>query len=97
VPVTEMASLTEADYQLIAIKQVCQPKEPMPALTLRENRCLKFFALDCLAVKQIADKMAITDRAVRSILETLRFKFACDTNTAIIAKYYRSGWHHQRT
>lgn len=96
IPGNKIVSLTEADYQLIAIKAPLQQKEAMPTLTLREHRCLEYFALDCLAVKQIANKMAITDRAVRSILEVLRIKFACDSNSAIIAKYYRAGWHHNR-
>ena len=91
VPASEMEKAAKEGHQIVTMKQPVAL--PIPDLTTRENTCLKYYALDCLVVKQIANKMQISDRSVLIILSSLRDKFECATNNGLVAKFYISGWH----
>ncbi len=90
-PASEMEGYPRESYELLAIKRPV--KSIMPAFTNRELTCLRLYTIDCLAIKEIANKIGVTDRAIRFIFDALRAKTACKNNNEIIAKVYQNGWH----
>ena len=91
-PASKMEGNTKESYELLAIRRPV--KNIMPAFTNRELVCLRLYTIECLAIKEIANKIGVTDRAIRFIFDALRAKIACKNNNEIIAKVYVNGWHH---
>jgi DNA-binding NarL/FixJ family response regulator len=88
VAASETEKAAKEGFKTLMVKE----PEALTKFTTRENTCLKYLAVDCLATKEISHRMQVSDRTVRLIIEGLRTKLTCTTNTAITAKVHLSGW-----
>jgi DNA-binding CsgD family transcriptional regulator len=72
-------------HDRIVILSGYRDAKPRPMLSAREMTCLEFTAQGA-AVKQIAGRLQITDRAVRLFLSSARAKMDCATIHQAVAK-----------
>lgn len=59
-------------------------------LSLRESECL-FYLLRGRTAKEIAKILAISPRTVEKYIETLKFKFSCQTKNNLVGKAIEDG------
>ena len=94
VPLNKLHGMTNKGYCVPIIKQdiYCD----MPPLTTKEDECLQLLVRG-YNVKNIADKMGVSERRVQTLLKSLRDKFEVNTDHWIVSKYYQLGMDYQPT
>ena len=88
VPINQLENISKVGCYIPVVKQGVSSETPH--LTDREYECLKHY-VDGYNTKSIAQKMGLSNRRVQNIMETLRRKFAVNTDHWLVSKYYQLG------
>lgn len=88
VPLNQLEKIGTAGCYIPVIKRGVSSEAPQ--LTERENECLQHYVAG-LNIRAISQKMEISIRRVRSLLEALKCKFKVDNDHSIVVKYFQMG------